>query len=384
MNLLNKEAFITLMNIKADPCVTIYSPTYRAGVQMKQGPIRLKNLYREAEVRLLNKGLRTSEAKFFLKPVQDLIDDRKFWQHQRDSLAIFLSSDIFYHFRLPLHCNELVQMGQRFHLKPLLPLLSGDGRFYVLALSQNRVRVLRCTRASVEELALDSIPHSLAEALQFDDPERQLQFHSNTLEGTNSKAAAIFHGQGVGTDDSKDNILRYFRLIDRGLHDILKEERAPLVLMAVDFLIPIYRDANNYAYLSDEAIPGNPEELSAEDLQTLAWPLVEHYFHKAEQEALTYYGPFQGTGRTTHDIQEAAPAAYNGQVEILFLADGAEQWGCFDPDANGVQLHPQAEPGDEDLYDFAAMQTIMNGGSVYVMDPEKIPSGQELAALFRY
>jgi hypothetical protein len=372
------------MEKRDDICISIYMPTYRAGSEIRQGRIRLKNLVVEAQTRLISSGMRSPEAKHLLKPVQELVLDSQFWQQQRDGLAIFLSSDIFYYYYLPKKVDEFVQIGKRFHLKPLLPLLSKDGLFYVLALSQNAVRVLQCTRASVKEVELDNIPHSLAEAMKYDDPERQLQLHSNTLQGTNAKAAGIFHGHGVGSDDTKPNILRYFQLIDRGLHDLLREEKAPLVLVGVDFLFSIYREANTYAYLADEGVPGNPEELSAEDLQTLAWPLVEHYFHKAEQEAITYYGPFKGTGRTTHDISKAAPAAYNGQVEILFLADGAKQWGKFDPQVNGVQIHREAELDDEDLFDFTAIQTIINGGTVYVIEADRVPDGESLAALLRY
>ncbi|MDD4170723.1 MAG: hypothetical protein PHQ94_00640 [Syntrophomonas sp.] len=384
MNLLTRQDLTVLMGKQDGVCITIYMPTYRAGTEIQQGRIRLKNLLQEAGKRLISGGMRSPQAKLLLDPAQQLVLDNQFWQQQRDALAIFLTADMFYHYCLPLDMDEFLHIGKRFHLKPLLPLLSGDGLFYVLALSQNAVRVLQCTRASVNELEIEGIPHSLAEAMQYDDPERQLQLHSNTLEGTNTKAAAIFHGHGVGVDDAKDNILRYFRLIDRGLHDLLREEKAPLVLVGVEFLFSIYREANTYAYLTEKGIPGNPEELSAEDLQTLAWPTVEHYFHKAEQEAITYYDPFKGTGRTTHDIKTAAPAAYNGQVEILFLADGAQQWGRFDPQLNDVHIHEEADIDDEDLYDFAAIQTILNGGTVYVVAADKIPDGEALAALLRY
>jgi len=384
MNLLTRDDLTELMEKQDDICVSFYLPTYRAGVETQQGRIRLKNMVRDAEMRLIDSGMRSPDARLFLKPVQELVLDNQFWLQQRDGLAIFLTSDMFYYYFLPMQVNELLHINQRFHLKPLLPLLIGDGLFYVLALSQNDVRVLKCTRASVSELEIDSIPHSLAEAMKYDDPERQLQYHSNTLQGTNDKAAVTFHGHGVGIDDSKENILRFFRLIDRGMHELLREEKAPLVLVGVEFLFSIYREANTYAYLTEGGIPGNPEELSAEDLQTLAWPVVEHYFHKAEQEALTYYGPLKGTGLTTHDIEEAAAAAYNGKVEILFLADGAEKWGRFDPQSNQVHMHQEAESGDEDLFDFTAIQTIINGGSVYILDRNKLPDGEALAALFRY
>lgn len=384
MSLLSQQDLNQLMNTRDELCLSIYLRTYRAGPEAQQGRIRLKNLLQEAEKALINSGMRRSDVQRFLAPIEDLVFNNQFWQNQRDGLAMFLSGTEFHYYFLPVEFDDFMFIGQQFHVKPLLPFLIGNGQFYVLALSQNDVRMFRCSRASVQELEIKNIPHSLAEAMKYDDPQRQLQLHSNTLEGTNSKAAAIFHGQGIGPDDNKNNILRYFRFIDRGLHDLLREEKSPLVLMGVDFPLPIYREANSYAYLTDEAIPGNPEELSAEDIQTLAWPLVEHYFHKAEQEALTYYGPFKGTGRTIQDISAAVPAAHNGQIEILFMADGVQQWGRYDPGMNDVQLHAEPEQGDEDLYDLAVRQTILNGGTVYIIDQVRIPDGGSMAALLRY
>ncbi len=384
MNVLTREDLTILMEKQDDHCISIYLPTYRAGSETHQGRIRLKNLLQEAERRLIANGMRSPDAERYLKPIQKLGVDNSFWQHQRDGLAIFLASDALHYYSLPVNFKEFVHIGGRFHLKPLLPLLSADGQFYLLALSQNRVRALECTRTSVREIEGLDIPHDLAESMQFDDPERQLQYHTNTLEANDRGAAAIYHGHGVGIDDNKDNILRYFRLIDRGLHPLLRDKKVPLVLAGVEFLFPIYEEANTYAYLADEGIPGNPEELSAEDLQTLAWPLVEHYFHKAEQEALTYYGPLKGTGLTTQDIAEAAPAAYQGRVEVLFVADDSEKWGRYDPASNAVQLHQEPEIDDEDMLDFTALQTIKNGGTVYMLAGDQIPDGGTLAALFRY
>ncbi|MDD4801449.1 MAG: hypothetical protein PHF24_00710 [Syntrophomonas sp.] len=389
MNLLTREDLTTLIKKRDDICISIYMPAFRAGSETRQGRIRLKNLAAEAEARLIKSGMRSPNAKKLLDPIRKLVLDNQFWQQQRDGLAIFLSADMFHYYYLPVKVDEFVQIGRRFHLKPLLPLLSEDGLFYVLALSQNDVRVLQCTRASVKEITLDNIPHSISEALKYDDyddPERQVQTHSQNLPGTNNNSEiAMFHGHGVGNDDSKPNILRYCQMIDRGLRELLRNEDSPLVLAGVDFISSIYREANTYAYLTDEALPGNPEILSPEEIKTLAFPLVEHYFHKAEQEAITYYGPFKGTGRTTSDICEAVPAAFNGQIELLFMADGAEQWGKFDPHQNKVQISSAAaELEDEDLYDFTAVQTILNGGTVYVVAPDRVPDDQSLAALLRY
>ncbi len=384
LSLLSEEDFKSLMNISDQLCLSLYMRTYRAGKETLQGRIRLKNQLQIAEDKLMENGMRRPDVQLFLAPLEELVLDQQFWQNQRNGLAIFLAKDIFNYYFLPYEVEDFLYIGQHFHMKPLLPFILGDGQFYVLALSQNDVRLFECSRSSVGEIELENVPHSLAEAMQYDDPQRQLQQHSNTLQGTNSKAAAIFHGQGSNPNDQKDNILRYLRLVNRGVHDMLRRAKAPLVLMGVDFLLSIYREANTYAYLTQEVIPGNPEELSAEDIQTLAWPLVEHYFHKAEQEALTYYGPFQGTGRTIKEMADVIPASYNGQIELLFLADGEQQWGIYDYAQNAVQIHAQPEAGDDELYNLAVRQTILNGGSVYIMEQSKIPEGGNVAALLRY
>ena len=112
------------------------------------------------------------------------------------------------------------------------------------------------TRFHAREVALPQVPKSLAEALQFDDPEQQLQFHTGAPRG-DGRQTAVFHGQGGAKENAKDDILEYFRQIDQGLHPVLRDERAPLVLAGVDYLHPIYRQANTYPHLLDQGLTGN-------------------------------------------------------------------------------------------------------------------------------
>jgi hypothetical protein len=44
----------------------------------------------------------------------------------------------------------------------------------------------------------------------------------------------------------------------------------------------------------------------------------------------------------------------------------------------------KASPGDDDLLERAATQTILHGGSVYMLEPAMIPGDQFAAAVFRY
>jgi hypothetical protein len=386
MNILSRSDLRTLIGEHRGLCVSIFMPTHRAGTEIQQDPIRLKNLLGKAEEHLLASGLRTLEAKELLGPTQRLLWDGLFWRRQSDGLAMFLSPEEFSYYRLSLDFEELVVVSDRFHIKPLLPLLSGDGRFYALALSQNEVRLLQGTRYSVSEVDLERVPASLAEALRYDDPEKRLQFHTATrTPGGKGQRPAAFHGHGIG-NDAKDNILRYFRKVDKDLQELLRDEQAPLVLAGVDYLLPIYREANSYPHLVDEGIEGNPEELSAKDLHKQAWTIVQPCFLKAQREATALYRQLAGAGseQASDNLKEVVHAAYHGRVETLFVALDVQQWGSFDPGTNKVRLHQKAEPGDEDLLDFAAVQTLLNGGTVFTAELAKVPGEAPLAAVYRY
>jgi hypothetical protein len=368
--------------------VSIYMPTHRVGREMQQDPIRLKNLLSKAREGLGNKGLRKPEIEDLLRPAESLLTDSSFWQHQSDGLAIFVSPDFFRYYRLPANFEDLLVIAERFHLKPLYPVLSGDGQFYILALSQNDIRLLHGSRFSIAEVDLGNVPTSLQQALWFEDPERQLQYHTGTAApGGAGGRPSIFHGHGVSDEDEKSEILlRYFQRVDKGLMELLSDERYPLLLAGVDYLLPIYQQANSYPHLVDTFIEGNPDELSAAELHQQAWEIIRPIFRSDQRKALEYFEELHGSGSdlASTDLESVIPAAHYGRVETLFVALDVQHWGKYDPQNGLVERHSEFQPGDQDLLDLAAMQTRLNGGTVYALDPEKMPAEALLAAVYRY
>jgi hypothetical protein len=380
-----KNELKELVQVKGGPCVSIFMPTHRVGAQVQQNPIRLKNLLKESEQQLISLGTRQTEARELLRPAHELLGNGIFWRQQADGLAVFVSPDIFRTYTLPMQFKELSVATDRFHLKPLLSLFSEDGRFFVLALSQKDLRLLECTRYGVNVVELEGVPRSMDEALKYDDPEKQLQFYTGTQSyGGQGKRPALFHGTGPNADDKKSDIWRYCILINSGLHKLLREEQTPLILAGVDYLLPIYREANSYAHILEGGVTGNPELLSAEELHEKAWEIVHPHFQKNLQDALAKYRQLAGTGLASSDVREIVPAAHFGRVETLLLTAGRQLWGAYNPDTTEVILHEKAEPGDQDLLDLAAIQTFVNGGGVHSVRPEKLDSEQQVAAVFRY
>jgi hypothetical protein len=275
-----------------------------------------------------------------------------------------------------------------FHIKPLLPLFTSDGQFYILALSQNEVRLLLGTRYSVSEVDIGQVGGSLAEAIPSVNHQMSLQLHTSGSTGRVSGSGSVtFHGQGGGSDEgAKNELLRYFRLIADGLTEFLQGDRVPLVLAGVEYLLPIYKEANTYPNLIDNVIMGNPDLLSAAELHKSAWNILRPLFQAEQAEAVAKYQQLSGQAseRAIDSLEKIVPAAYHGQVETLLIAAGMQQWGVFNPITSEIEIHDQMESGNEHLLDLAAVQTYLKGGIVYTVEPEKIPSRTSTAAVLRY
>lgn len=385
--LTKKELEELIKKPEADVCVSIYFPTHRKGDEILEDPIRLKNLLAQAEDELEEMGHPKEKIREIIEPALSLLERHAYWQHQSDGLALFLSTGFTRDYRLPVGFDEMLVVAGRFHIKPLIPLLTGNGRFYVLAISQNEIRLIEGTRDNVGEIKLEDVPTSLAEALRWEDPEKQLQWHTSTQNQAGLRPA-MFHGHGESTPAGDDEtfIKQYFHQVDEGLRDFLDGETPPLILAGVEYLFPLYKEANSYPNLIDEGIPGNPEQLSAKDLHRKAWEIVSPRFREYKQEAFERFKSMAGSEseKASHDLREIVPAAYFERIETLFVSLDHQQWGTFDPKVDEIRIHQKRKPHDEDLLDFAATHTLMNGGSVYAVSHDEIPGGSPIAAIFRY
>jgi hypothetical protein len=399
MNLPSKEELRELAEQADDAFVSLYLPTHRKGKEtIREDPIRLKNHLDEAEKRLLAAGLRRPAVEELLQPAQELVREGSFWEQQSEGLAVFLAPGFFRTYSVPLSfADRLIVSRRRFHLKPLLPLTAGNGRFYFLALSQNQVRLFHATRDEVQEVDLGSVPRSLVEALALEDPERELQFHTSTTpsaggvgstlpghgQNQGNQRQAMFHGHSQDLDQ-KDFILRFFHKVNNGISGLLANEKAPLILAGVEYLLPLYREANSYPHLFEQGVSGNPDEKRPADLHQAVWPVIEPHFQEAQQAAFEKYYALQHNGLATTDLEKIIPAAHYGAVDTLFVALDQQQWGIYDAAENHLRLQDESTPENEDVMDAAAMHTFLNDGALFALPLEQMPDGHPLAAILRY
>jgi hypothetical protein len=384
MSFLSIEDLKELVEQQQGLCVSIYMPTAQLSSETGQNSVRFKNLIRQAEAELEKYELHPTDLGQFLQPAIDL-DEDEFWQDQNAGLALFISEGFFRFYRVPIDMIELVVVNDRFHLKPLIPLLSGDDRFYILTLGQRDVRLLESNRYGMtREVEIEGLPKSMDEALQYDETAKDEQRRQGGGAGRAALQAGSYHGQGGERENVKEDLLQYFQLVDKALHDFFHNRHAPLVLAGVNYLLPIYHEANTYNFIVEEGIQHNTKEQTAQELHAEAWAIVEPQFQANQQKAIDYYHESIAAGKGSNDLDEVIQGAFYGRVEQLFVPVGVQKWGHFDPDSMKLEMHSDAQPGDEDLLNAAAIQTIFHGGTVYAVEPEEVPDDTPVAAVFRY
>lgn len=220
------------------------------------------------------------------------------------------------------------------------------------------------------------------EALALEEPERELQFHTSTDSGTDRSAAYYGHD---ANKEKKGAILRYCREINKALQNQLAGEDAPLLLATVDYLQPLYQEANTYNHLLPEVISGNPDNLSEHELHEQSLPIIQQYFAQNMRTALSHYHEMVSTKKASHAITGILPAAAHGQVETLFIAANNQmKWGHFESEQNKLTTCQEDTFGCEDLLNLAATNTLIHAGNIFAIQPEEMPNESSIAAVFRY
>jgi hypothetical protein len=403
MTLLQRRDIRTLAGAHEEGALSLFMPTHRASDEIEQDPILLKNLIDQAEEELQAQGIGVATIDEILEPIRALVPNRLFWEYQWDGLAIFRTTDETYLYRLPLDFEPLVVAAERFHLKPLLPLVFENERFYLLSLDHEAMKIYQGSRFAMSQLELQDVPQGLADFLEPELREQHLQFHTSTITpggegsrpaayrgtGTDGSRPAVFHGHGAIEIQEEDRLIPYFQQVDAGVQELLDGETASLILAGVEYLLPIYRQVNSYPHLAEEGIPVDPDALDEKELHNRAWEIVEPHLEADREEAENRYLSLKGSGseQVAEDAQTIVPAAFYKRVDLLFVPLNTQVWGTFERTQEGpgaVEIHDERQPGDEDLLNVAAVHAMFNGAEVYAVEPSQVPGDGPLAAVLRY
>ena len=353
---------------RGDPSVSIYLPTTPQTQDTQADRIALKNLARDAMGQLEAAGADKRRCAELAEHLDDLVDDDEFWRFQARSLAILATPEHVRTFRVPNALAPMVEVSDRFHLKPLLRAATFPNVAYVLALSENVVRLVEVSPdLPASTVTVDGMPKDAAGAV-----------------GKSSINDRSPSGRIQGSEGKKVRLRQFARKVDQALRGLLAGSEVPLVLATVGSLGPIYRSVNSYPHLAADQLEGNPELLSDADLAQRARAVLDQLYRNRIAALADLYATREAQGRATTDVAHAARAATFGAVDTLLVDIDETIPGTVDDATGAVVFADHAGAGSYGVVDEIARRVILAQGKVLGVRKDDIPGGKPLAAILRY
>ncbi len=379
--MLDEKIINQLLETSEDNCVSIYIPTHRTG-HAQEDRIRYKNALADVEVQLHDRGLNEREVKQFLSEAKSYIDNNEFWLKQSDGLAVFITKDHFSFHQLPVPFENFTLVHDHFYLRPILPMVSAQQKFMILTLSQNQVNLFEAGPYSITPVHIaDLVPASMDVMMEFVEAEKSLQHHESGTQG----AGAIFHGQGGGKEMDEVRIREFFRMVNDGLQEIYRDNKMPLLVGCVDYLFPIFKQANTYQHLIDNHISGNFDDTDVLLLHEKAMAVMGDTFNANKREKIANFDGYMAEGKASSWLNDVVKSAVEGRIDTLFINNNEHAWGKYDPKAHLTIISKTRQPDDICLLDFATKQAFSSGAKIYNVSRDELPQPTaNINAVYRY
>ena len=386
MNCLTRTELESLMRRGAEPRVSIYLPLHRSYPQTAENPVRLRNLVDRAEQQLAEQGTHGIPLNSLLEPARQLIETPDFWHAgPAEGLAVLLALDGSRSYRLPYSCPELVEVGSRFYLAPLMRLLDWPLEFFLLALSENSVRLFRATRESLSPVDLPAhTPPSLSDYLAGTELGRPIRFQTAVGVGAAGAPTGVVHGQTSYKDDRKLRVHEYVHAVAKEIRPLFERDGLPLVLAAVQALHPVFREASHGLDIVEPGIHGSPDELREPELREQAVRLMESRHEGELRSVCERYRHVADRAHGSNSIEQIIPAAAQGRVDSIIAAFGERIWGTWDPVRQHAERVDGEHPGRIDLLEVALAEAFLHSGHVSVLPKEQMPENAPAVAVLRW
>jgi len=217
-----------LLEVEAEPAVSLYLPTHPAGREVRQDPIRLKNLLSSTAERLAA-SRRKPEIDALLAPAEAVVGNDGFWRQQEQGLAVFLAPAFYRAHKLPVPVSEKAHLAAHLHIEPLLPLLEDAGPFWLLTISAAHTRLFQGSRWSLAEVEGLDLPQGVGTI-------RGITEYEETRYGSSAgRRGGLAKAQSFGDDPDrirKEELLQLLRRIVTPVEPLIKRRPAPVILAA--------------------------------------------------------------------------------------------------------------------------------------------------------
>lgn len=381
---LTPELIKELLAETAKPCISLYMPTHRSHPENIQDTIRFKNLLKKVKESLSEK-LTTNEITELLEPIEALGENKDFWNHTTEGLAVLRSPGRFVVIHLPVAVGELAIVSDNFHTRPLRRYLQSADRYHVLGLSQHEFHLYEGNRHALVEIVLqEDIPNTIEAALGDELTDEHITVAS--YGGAGGESSNMHHGHGGKKDEVDIDADRFFNIVsDTVQKNFSKPSGFPLILAALPEHHDRFQQVNENPMLLPDGIEINAQSVSIKKLAALAWEVMEPVYFKKLEDIGGKYQQAKANGLGSDNIDDVTDAAESGRVDTLLIEEGRIIAKRLRNKTTGTfEMMDLTQPKLDDLLDDIGELVNKMGGTVLIIPQDKMPSTSGLAAILRY
>jgi hypothetical protein len=356
-----------LLSVRGAACVSIYVPTSpeeRGG----RDRIEFKNLSAEALEQLTASSPERGALNELRDVLDDLIEDDAFWARQAHSLAVFATPSGARTFQVANRLSPMVEVSDRFHVKPLLRSATFPQAAFVLALSQNAARLVEVSPDDPPaEVRVPGMPSDAASAV-----------------GKASIADRSADRRVQGSEGQKVRLRQYARRVEEALRPVLSGLDLPLILAATEPLASIFRSVSTYPHLAGPVIAGNPDARTDDELADASRRVLDELYAGELTELRARYEQRVPQGRASDDLAAIARAATFGAVDTAFVDIDESVPGFVDEADGALTLDTSDDAVNYGVVDEIARRVLLGRGRVLAVRRQDIPGDGPAAAILRY
>lgn len=324
MEELNRDAIAELLSKEPKaPAVTIYLPTHRAATppNMTEDQIRFKNLFNKAIDILKNRDDGRELEQTMRARMEELLEDREFWENHTEGLLICIRPDLMRMFHLPVDTEEYVAVADHFHLAPIFGVLQDMQEFYVLTIAQHSPAIFRGNMYDLQATDIE-LPETMEAGLNIDEVNQKSEQQASAR-GSSMNLTGTFNGRGGARNPAEEDRLRFWRMVDQIVCS-KAETKLPIILAGIESEVVEYRNISKYPKLLDTALHGSFSGVNPHDLFPQALEIIrKEVLNPMHDNVIAEYKRAKGQAPelAAHDIAAIRDAAEKGKIDKLLVAD---------------------------------------------------------------
>jgi hypothetical protein len=353
------ETLLKLKDIIAPCCVTISLETHRTTPDNEKDKIVLKNLIREASLRLITECDKATSVALTEKinKIADSLNHR----HNLESLIIFVNENTAEYIRLPVKVANRVVIDKTFATRDLVRALHRETSYYLLVLSRDNARLI--------------------EALN----DKVVKEFEGVFPLVNGFTVPTRDGEMTITNKQKEAVSEFFNLVDKELNEVLKAEPLPVIVCTDGSNYSDYLRVANRKEVIVAQLSGNRNNEKNHHIVEVAWPVMRDWSKEKNRQRLNELSAAINSRNFITDINEIWAAIQQGRGRTLFIKQGYFQPARLEN--NTIQLvSPDfaEEANVDDIIDEMIEQNLRFGGDAVFISGDELQKYQGLVLVTRY